>query len=70
METSNKLLLATLFSHTIAVGAFAAVPNTFSAGSPALASEVNENFSQLDSRLTALEGSESDSYITVEVDCS
>ncbi|WP_418642343.1 hypothetical protein ACNUDM_20605 [Vibrio chaetopteri] len=70
METSNKLMLATLFSHTIAVGAFAAVPNTFSAGSPALASEVNENFSQLDSRLTALEGSESDSYITVEVDCS
>ncbi|MGR5500225.1 hypothetical protein ACQKP3_05835 [Vibrio sp. DNB22_10_4] len=72
MKTSNKLLLATLISHTIAAGTFAAVPHTFSAGSPALASEVNENFSQLDSRLEALEGSEanSNSYITVQLDCS
>ncbi len=34
---------------------FAAVPNTFVAGEPALASEVNENFTNLDTRVTSVE---------------
>lgn len=70
MKATNKLILATAISHVIAFGANAAVPNTFTAGQPALASEVNENFSSLDSRIESLEDRTTDTYQTVAVDCT
>ena len=46
---------------------FADVPNVFSANEKALADEVNENFSNLDSRLSIIESSES--LIPRQIDC-
>ncbi len=48
-------LTAALSTLTLAGITQAAVPNTFSDGEPAVASEVNENFTHLDTRITALE---------------
>lgn len=78
MKNTNKLVLAAAISHLVAFSAYAAVPHTFSSGEAALASEVNANFSDLDQRLTTLEngsssggdGTVSDPYTTVEIDCS
>lgn len=52
MKYSNTTLLAAAIGLGFASSALAAVPNTFTSGSPALASEVNANFSNLDSRAT------------------
>ena len=49
----KKLITTTLLLSS--ASAFAAVPHTFIAGEKALASEVNENFTSLDDRITALE---------------
>ena len=43
--------------------AYAAVPNTFTAGSPISASQVNANFSDADTRIIALEGANADSRL-------
>lgn len=45
--------------------AFAEVPNTFSAGTPAKASEVNENFEALDTRISEIQLEK-----TITVDCA
>ncbi|OLQ90820.1 hypothetical protein BIY21_02065 [Vibrio ponticus] len=65
MNNVNKYLLAAGMSQLVTISAFAAVPNTFTSGTPALASEVNENFTDLDSRLAAIE----EVYATVDLDC-
>lgn len=50
---------------------YADVPNTFASGEPAVASEMNENFSDLDGRITILENVTGDSSTTtINVDCS
>ncbi|NOH81635.1 hypothetical protein F0231_18015 [Vibrio sp. RE86] len=69
MKYINTTWLATSISLILASSASAAVPNTFSSGTPALASEVNENFSDLDTRVSDLENSATDAYTTVGVDC-
>lgn len=51
----NKLILA--LGILIPLPLAAEVPHTFSAGTPARAAEVNDNFSNLDSRLSTLEDS-------------
>lgn len=55
MNTLQKTLTATLLLGLPAIGAAEGVPNTFAAGTPASAAEVNENFSSLESRIAALE---------------
>lgn len=55
MKTINKMLLATIASSIVTFNVFAAVPNTFTSGTAAIASEVNENFTSLDARITAIE---------------
>ena len=53
-----KTLATTLvFAATVLTNAMADVPNTFSADTPALAAEVNENFADLDARITDIENS-------------
>ena len=47
--------------------AYAVVPNTFTAGDPASAAEVNENFNDLDGRVTSLENA---TLNAVAVDCN
>ena len=49
-----KYLLALTIMFATAT-AFAAVPNTFTAGTPARAAEVNDNFTNLDGRINTLE---------------
>ncbi len=56
----NLILLFTFNLLTFSQLGIAAVPNTFTAGQPAVASEVNENFSELDSRLQNIEASRGD----------
>lgn len=56
MKHTTTTLLATSIGLLFASSASAAVPHTFSSGSPALASEVNANFSDLDTRLSTAEG--------------
>ena len=59
MRKSKNPLKFILFSAIMVLPGLApaAVPNTFSPGGQALASEVNDNFSDLDTRVTTLEGS-------------
>jgi len=62
--------LATLLSTiTMANTSHAQVPNIFSDGEPAVASEVNDNFSNLDGRVTELENATTNPNV-VDVDCS
>jgi hypothetical protein len=50
---------------------YADVPNTFASGEPAVAGEINENFTDLDGRVTALEGTVTNSTATtISVDCT
>jgi hypothetical protein len=49
-----KFLFVILSVGCISTNLFAAVPNTFSAGEPAVAGRVNENFSDLDQRIIDL----------------
>lgn len=53
----NKLAILTVFAAitVLAATAQAQVPHTFTAGQPARASEVNENFQALDARLSGME---------------
>jgi hypothetical protein len=51
------LSCATLFTCAATFQVFAAPPHSFTAGAPARAAEVNENFNQLDQRVTVLEQS-------------
>ncbi len=46
------------------------VPNVFTDGEPAIAAEVNENFNDLDTRVTALEGISGSDTITINVECN
>ncbi|WP_117234943.1 hypothetical protein [Vibrio maerlii] len=55
MKTMNKVVLATAISQILTVSAYAAVPNTFSSGTAAKASEVNANFTYLDDKATSLD---------------
>lgn len=66
MKTSIQQLLLTSLISTFCVQGYvsADVPHTFEPGTPALASEVNENFSDLDSRLADLEALTSNSNFT------
>lgn len=64
-------LTALLSTLTMASLSYADVPNTFASGEPAVASEINENFSGLDTRVTALENAaENSSATTISVDCA
>jgi hypothetical protein len=51
----SKPIIAAIFSLTMAFPSYAAVTNTFTAGQAANASEVNDNFTDLDGRVSALE---------------
>ncbi|MDK9737372.1 hypothetical protein KI655_08670 [Vibrio sp. D404a] len=66
MNTTMKLVLATAVSSAFTSSAFAEVPNTFTANTPAKASEVNANFTALDQDISSL-GTEVDD-LTDEVD--
>jgi hypothetical protein len=66
----RKSTIAVIFSLTMAHPAYAAVPNTFSAGSSANAADVNANFTDLDSRVSALESASGGFSNMVEVDCA
>lgn len=63
MMKSPKLLTAAILFVTMNVSA-ATVPNTFQAGQPALASEMNANFTALNDAITALEALNKD--VTVD----
>lgn len=65
----KKLFTAVSLSTAIFTSASlnAAVPNAFTAGTPAVAAEVNENFDNLDQRISAIENATTS---TVNVDCS
>jgi hypothetical protein len=52
---TRKTAIAAIISLSVAYPAYAAVPNTFSAGQAASAADVNENFTDLDGRVSALE---------------
>ncbi len=70
---TKTLGLATLLSTITAAGfTYAAVPNNFSDGEPAVAAEVNENFTNLDTRVTTLENnaSNNNAATTITVDCN
>ena len=64
MKHSNTTLLAAAIGLGFASSAIAAVPHTFSSGSPAVASEVNANFSDLDGRITT----NTDNHLVLEGD--
>lgn len=66
MNTTMKLVLATAVSSAFTSSALAEVPNTFTANTPAKASEVNANFTALDQDISSL-GTEVDD-LTDEVD--
>jgi hypothetical protein len=53
----KTLATALVFAATVFTNAMAEVPNTFSADTPALAAEVNENFADLDARITSIQNS-------------
>jgi hypothetical protein len=53
----KTLATALVFASTVWSNAMADVPNTFSGGTTALAAEVNENFADLDARITGIENS-------------
>jgi hypothetical protein len=53
----KTLATVLLFTATLLPSAIADVPNTFSDGTPAVAAEVNANFSALDSRISDIENS-------------
>ena len=53
--TLEQLIYLPLILTLSAPDLFADVPHTFESGTPALASEVNENFSDLDTRVTSVE---------------
>lgn len=57
-----KKTLSILLLATACFSAHAAVPFTFQAGQPAKASEVNQNFTNLDQRVTAAESISVDSF--------
>ena len=52
---TRKTAIAAIISLSVAYPAYAAVPNTFSTGQAASAADVNENFTDLDGRVSALE---------------
>ena len=54
-QITQKTAIASIMSLIVASSAYADVPNTFVSGQPASAASVNENFSSLDSRVSALE---------------
>lgn len=64
MKHSSTTLLAAAIGLGFASSAIAAVPHTFSSGSPAVASEVNANFSNLDGRITT----NTDNHLVLEGD--
>lgn len=55
LMNKNKLIFIGLGLTSLLTYAMASVPHTFSANTVAKASEVNDNFSSLDNRITALE---------------
>lgn len=63
---TRKTAIASFISLILASSAYADVPHAFSAGQPASAASVNENFSNLDGRVSALEAVDP---VTVAVDC-
>ena len=67
-QITRKTAVASILSLTVAYPAYAAVPNTFSAGQAASAADVNENFTSLDSRVGALEAA-SVNPTNVAIDC-
>lgn len=69
----KKLAIMVLPALSIAVSVQAAVPHNFTSGSPALASQVNENFADLDARVAELESqpaSNSRERVYIDIDCS
>lgn len=69
----NKIIGLTALVSALSMAniSYADVPNTFASGEPAVASEINENFSDLDGRITSLENVTGDSSTTtINVDCS
>jgi hypothetical protein len=64
-------LTALVSAFSMANISYADVPNTFASGEPAVASEINENFSDLDSKITSLKTATDSSILTtINVDCS
>ncbi|WP_117235030.1 hypothetical protein [Vibrio maerlii] len=66
MKTTNKLLLAAAISNVLALNAMAAELHEFKSGDPALASEVNSNFSILDTERENLKAELLDDIIDLE----
>jgi hypothetical protein len=55
-QVNRNTAIAAILSLSAAYPAYAAVPNTFTEGQAAYAAEVNANFTDLDGRVTTLEG--------------
>ena len=68
-KTIELITLASILS--ISSISYADVPHTFASGEPAVAAEINENFSDVDGRITSLENAiNSHSATSINVDCS
>ena len=66
MAILKNMTLALAAGLVIPAVSIAAVPHTFQGGKKAIAAEVNENFEQLDQRVSALEQA---AAVEVAVDC-
>jgi hypothetical protein len=73
IRMNSKIIGLTALVSTLSMAniSYADVPNTFTSGEPAVASEINENFSDLDSKITSLQTAANSSILsTINVDCS
>lgn len=68
MKKLTTLIILTAISTPLAANE--SVPHLFSPSTPAKASEVNENFDYLNSRLNTLEENSGDGQLELEIDCT
>ena len=67
---TRKTAIAAIISLTVAYPTIAAVPNTFVAGQAASAAAVNQNFTDLDTRVGALESAATDPAANISINCT